>query len=152
MNEKMVVAAENYDRVDGRNAYRSAVKRLTLGAPTREENKTTPIAAQVWKVQADGTLAVDCELPVHQVLDLMIFLSRALLHFKEAYRLPLLYDPEHPAIERVGLQGDAMTVTVCADNPNIQSDILAFSQALGDLGELTGERLRTLRRLLEELE
>ena len=152
MNGKMVMVADGYDHIDGRNAYRSAVKRLTLGAPLLEENKAMQIAAQLWKEQADGTLEVSCELPVHQVMDLMLFLSRALLYFKEAYRLPGLYDPENPVVERIGLQGDAMNVSVCLDNPQIKQDILAFSQSISDLGELTGERLRTLTRLLEELE
>lgn len=152
MNEKIVMAANEYDRIDGKNAYRSSVKRLTLGAPGLEEHKSMPIAAQIWKEQADGTLAVSCELPVHQVFDLMILLSRTLLHFKEAYRLPLLYDPDDPIIERVGIQGDAMSVAVCTDNPDINGDILEFSQSLSDLGELTGERLRALARILQELE
>ena len=41
MNEKIVVSAEGYDRVDGRNAYRSHIKRITLGAPVLEENQST---------------------------------------------------------------------------------------------------------------
>ena len=39
MNEKIVLTAQGYDRVDGRNAYQSTVKKLTLGAPVNEENK-----------------------------------------------------------------------------------------------------------------
>lgn len=152
MNENIVMVAEKYDRVDGRNAYRSDVKRLTLGAPTLEHNQAMKIAAQVWKETTDGKLEISTELPIHQVLDLVIFLSRTLLHFREAYRQPLLYDPEKPTIDRVGLQGDAMSVSVCTENPNINEDMKKFSQALNDLGELTGERLRVLSRILEELE
>lgn len=110
------------------------------------------IAAQVWKQREDGALEISCELPIHQVLDLTIFLSRTLLYFKEAYRMPLLYDPDSPIVERVGIQGDAMTVSVCTDNPRLNDDILEFSQLISDLGELTGERLRTLTRILNELE
>ena len=51
MNEKIVVAATNYDRLDGRNAYHSDIKRLTLGAPTLNENKSIQIAAQLWTAQ-----------------------------------------------------------------------------------------------------
>ncbi len=152
MNERIVVTAQGYDRVDGRNAYRSSIKRLTLGAPTLEQNRTMKIAAQIWTALEDGTLEMSAELPIHQVFDLMIMLSRTLLHFKEAYRLPLLYDPDNPTIERIGLQGEALPVSICTDNPNINKDIQDFSQALSDLGELTGERLRTLTRILEELE
>ena len=71
----------------------------------REENKKMQIAAQIWKNDKDGELILAQELPIHQIFDLMIFLSRTLLYFKEAYRLPLLYDPEKPTVERVGVQG-----------------------------------------------
>lgn len=152
MNEKIVVAANGYDRLDGRNAYHSDLKRMTLGAPALKENQSMQIAAQLWTAQEDGTLKMSAELPIHQVFDLMIVLSRTLLYFKEAYRLPLLYDPDNPTIERIGLQGEALPVSICAENPNINKDIQDFSQALNDLGELTGERLRTLTRILKELE
>ncbi|NLV17128.1 MAG: hypothetical protein GXY50_07975 [Syntrophomonadaceae bacterium] len=152
MNEKIVMTADGYDRIDGRNAYQSDIKRLTLGAPVLEENKKMQIAAQIWKENTNGQLEMDTELPIHQVFDLMIFLSRVLLYFREAYRLPLLYDPQKPAVERVGIQGDVMPVSVCTENPNINEDIRAFSQALNDLGEINGERLRVLTRILEEME
>ena len=151
MNEKIVVAATNYDRLDGRNAYHSDIKRLTLGTPTLNENKSMQIAAQLWTAQEDDTLKISTEIPIHQIFDLMIILSRTLLYFKEAYRLPLLYDPDNPIIDRIGLQGEALPLEICTDNPTIQNDIQEFSQALNDLGELTGERLRTLNRILEEL-
>ena len=152
MNENIVMTVDGYDRIDGRNAYRSDIKRLTLGAPLREENKKMQIAAQVWKANADGQPEIYLELPIHQVLDLMIFLSRTLLYFREAYRLPLLYDPDKPTVERIGVQGGVMPVAVCTDNPNINTAIQAFSQALNDLGEINGERLRVLGRILQEME
>ena len=152
MNEKVVMVSNGYERIDGRNAYKSGIKRLTLGAPMLEENKKMQIAAQIWKNDKDGELILAQELPIHQIFDLMIFLSRTLLYFKEAYRLPLLYDPEKPLVERVGLQGDVLPVEVCVDNQNINEDIKAFAQSLNDLGELIGERKRVLNRILEELE
>ncbi|MCI9122040.1 MAG: hypothetical protein HFG00_11045 [Oscillibacter sp.] len=152
MNEKIVVSAEGYDRVDGRNAHRSHIKRITLGAPVLEENRSMQIAAQLWTAQEDGALNMSAELSINQVFDLMIVLSRTLLYFKEAYRFPLLYDPDNPTIERIGLQGNALPVSICTENPNITKDIQDFSQALNDLGELTGERFRTLSRIVEELE
>lgn len=152
MNEKIVLTAQGYDRVDGRNAYQSTVKKLTLGAPVNEENKKMQIAAQLWKENKDGELAISMELPIHQIFDLMIFLSRTLLYFKEAYRFPLLYNPDNPTVERIGVQGGVLPVEICVDNPNINEDIQTFSQSLNDLGELTGERLRTLTHIIEELE
>lgn len=152
MNEKIVLTAQGYDRVDGRNAYQSAVKKLTLGAPVNEENKKMQIAAQLWKENKDGELEISMEIPIHQIFDLMIFLSRTLLYFKEAYRFPLLYNPDNPTVERIGVQGGVLPVEICVDNPNINEDIQTFSQSLSDLGELTGERLRTLTHIIEELE
>ena len=152
MNEKVVMVSNGYERIDGRNAYKSGIKRLTLGAPMLEENKKMQIAAQIWKNDKDGELILAQELPIHQIFDLMIFLSRTLLYFKEAYRLPLLYDPEKPTVERVGVQGGVLPVEVCVDNQNINEDIKAFAQSLNDLGEIIGERRRVLSRILEELE
>ena len=152
MNEKIVLTAQGYDRVDGRNAYQSTVKKLTLGAPVNEENKKMQIAAQLWKENKDGELEISMEIPIHQIFDLMIFLSRTLLYFKEAYRFPLLYNPDNPTVERIGVQGGVLPVEICVDNPNINEDIQTFSQSLNDLGELTGERLRTLTHIIEELE
>lgn len=152
MNERIVLTAQGYDRVDGRNAYQSTVKKLTLGAPVNEENKKMQIAAQLWKENKDGELEISMELPIHQIFDLMIFLSRTLLYFKEAYRFPLLYNPDNPTVERIGVQGGVLPVEICVDNPNINEDIQTFSQSLSDLGELTGERLRTLTHIIEELE
>ena len=152
MNEKVVMVSNGYDRIDGRNAYQSGIKRLTLGAPMMEENKEMQIAAQIWKNDKDGELILAQELPIHQIFDLIIFLSRTLLYFKEAYRLPFLYDPEKPLVERVGVQGGVLPVEVCIDNQNINEDIKAFAQNLNDLGELIGERKRVLNRILEELE
>ena len=152
MNEKVVMVSNGYERIDGRNAYKFGIKRLTLGAPMLEENKKMQIAAQIWKNDKDGELILAQELPIHQIFDLMIFLSRTLLYFKEAYRLPLLYDPEKPTVERVGVQGGVLPVEVCVDNQNINEDIKAFAQSLNDLGEIIGERQRVLSRILEELE
>ena len=152
MNEKIVLTAQGYDRVDGRNAYQSTVKKLTLGAPVNEENKKMQIAAQIWRENENGELEISMELPIHQIFDLMIFLSRTLLYFKEAYRFPLLYNPDNPTVERIGVQGDVLPVEICVDNPNINEDIQTFSQSLNDLGELTGERLQTLTHIIEELE
>lgn len=152
MNERIVITADQYDRIDGRRAYHSDIKRLTLGEPALEENKNMKIAAQIWKENAKGELEISVELPIHQVFDLMIFLSRSLLYFADAYRLPLLYNPENPLVERIGVQGGVMSISVCTDNPGINEDIKKFSQSINDLGEINGDRLRVLTRILEELE
>ena len=37
--DNIVVVSEEYDRIDGRNAYHSDIKRLTVGMPVMEEYK-----------------------------------------------------------------------------------------------------------------
>ena len=152
VNQDIVITSEEYDRIDGRNAYHSNIKRLTLGMPVMEENKNMQIAMQIWKEKEDGTQSIAMELPIHHIMDFMLLLSRTMLYFREAYRYPLLYNPDNPVVERIGVQGGVMSVNICIDNPNIDDDIKKFSQALSDLGELTGERMRTLSRILEEME
>ncbi|GAB6087162.1 DUF6530 family protein [Alkaliphilus crotonatoxidans] len=152
MNEKTVMISKGYDRIDGRNAYDSDIKALTLGVPMLEENKKMQIAAQIWKLDNGGNSILAQEIPIHQVFDLMIFLARTLLYFKEAYRFPLLYDPEKPTVERIGVQGGVLPVEICSNNQNINEDIKTFAQCLNELGELIGERQRVLSRILEELE
>ena len=44
-----------------------------------------------------------------------------------------------------------MTVEVCTDNEMIDEDIKLFNQVLSDEGELIGERLRILSRILKEM-
>ena len=44
-----------------------------------------------------------------------------------------------------------MTVEVCTDNEKIDEDIKLFNQALSNDGEIIGERLRTLSRILKEM-
>lgn len=152
MNEKIVVKADDYDKIDGRNAYKSNIKRLTLGEPKFEKNKNMQIALQIWEENEDGELVISFELPIHQVMDLMIFLGRSMVYFREAYRLPLYYNPENPMIEKVGVQGGYMPIEICTENPDINEDIKKFVQYINDLGEITGERFRTLSRILEEME
>ena len=40
------------------------------------------------------------------------------------------YDEGNPKIDRIALQGDAMTVSVCTDNPMIDGDLELFLDAL----------------------
>jgi hypothetical protein len=112
VNKDIVIMSEGYDRIDGRNAYHSNIKRLTLGMPIMEKNKNMQIAMQIWEEKEDGTLSIAMELPIHQIMDSMIFLSRTMLYFREAYRYPLLYNSDNPVIERIGVQGG---VSICEE-------------------------------------
>ena len=150
LKHKPVIVSENYENVDGRKAYNSDAKGLSLGLAQWNDRGKVDISAKVWRHTGEKWSRQSEELPMHRVLDLAILICRSYLYFQEAYRFPKLYDPEKPVIDRIGLQGDAMTVEICTDNPMLDEDIKLFSQTLSKDGELIGERLRVLSRLLKE--
>ncbi|OFW53447.1 MAG: hypothetical protein A2163_06485 [Actinobacteria bacterium RBG_13_35_12] len=151
LKHKPVIVSENYENVDGRYAYNSDAKGLSLGLAQWNDRGKVDISAKVWRYTGEKWSRQSEELPLHRVLDLAILICRAKLHFREAYRDEKLYDTENPVIDRVGLQGDAMTVAICTDNEKINEDIKLFSQALSNDDELIGERLNTLSRILKEM-
>ena len=152
LKHKPVVVSENYEQVDGRYAYHSDAKGLSLGLAQWNDRGKVEISAKVWRHTGGKWSRQSEELPLHRVLDLAILIIRSLLYFQEeSYRFPKGYDPEHPVIDRVGLQGDAMTLAVCRDNEHLDGDLQLFQNALGEDGELIGERLRVLARLLKEM-
>jgi hypothetical protein len=150
LKHKPVIVSENYENIDGRKAYDTDAKGLSMGLAQWNDRGKVDISAKVWRYTGEKWSRQSEELPVHRVLDLAILACRTILYFQEAYRYPRLYDPENPRIDRIGLQGDAMTVEVCTDNPMIDEDIELFAQALGKDGELIGERLRVLSDLLRK--
>lgn len=151
LKHKPVIVSENYENVDGRNAYHSDAKGLSLGLAQWNDRGKVDISAKVWRYTGEKWSRQSEELPLHRVLDLAILIVRAKDYFQEAYRYEKLYDPDRPVIDRIGLQGDAMTVSVCTDNEKIEEDLKLFRQALSKDDELLGERLRTLSRLLKEM-
>jgi len=151
LKHKPVIVAENYANIDGRTAYQTDAQGLSLGLAQWNDRGKVDISAKVWRHTGGKWSRQSEELPLHRVLDLAILVCEAQLHFKEAYRYEHLYDEENPVIKRVGLQGDAMTVEVCTGNEQINEDIQLFQQALNNDGELIGERLRTLSRILKEM-
>ncbi|HYE11455.1 MAG TPA: DUF6530 family protein [Patescibacteria group bacterium] len=151
LKHKPVIVSENYENVDGRYAYNTDAKGLSLGLAQWNDRGKVDVSAKVWRYTGEKWSRQSEELPLHRVLDLAILVCRAKLHFREAYRFEKLYDTENPVIERVGLQGDAMTVAVCTDNEKINEDIKLFNQALSNDDELIGERLRTLSTILKEM-
>ena len=146
-----VIVAEDYAHIDGRTAYHTDAQGLSLGLAQWNDRGRVDISAKVWRHTGEKWSRQSEELPLHRVLDLAILVCRAAQHFREAYRYPKLYDPNAPTIDRIGLQGDAMTVEVCTTNPKIDEDIQLFAQALSQDDELLGERFRTLARVLEEM-
>ena len=152
LKHKPVIVCENYENIDGRYAYNSDAKGLSLGLAQWNERGSVEISAKVWRYTGEKWSRQSEELPLHRVIDLAILICRTQQHFREAYRMEKLYDPKKTTIDRVGLQGDAMTVSVCTDNEKIDGDIQLFRQKLSDDDELIGERFRTLSRLLKEMD
>ena len=150
LKHKPVIVTEDYENIDGRKAYNTDAKGLSLGLAQWNDRGKLDISAKVWRYTGEKWSRQSEELPMHRVLDLAILTCRSYLYFQNAYRYPKLYDPDNPLIDRVGLQGDAMTIEVCKDNPMIDEDIQLFSQALSQDGEIIGERLSVLSRLLKE--
>ncbi len=151
LKHKPVIVSENYENVDGRYAYNSDAKGLSLGLAQWNDRGKVDISGKVWRHTGEKWSRQSEELPLHRVLDLAILACRAKMYFQDAYRYEKLYDPDKPIIDRVGLQGDAMTVAVCSDNEKIDEDIQLFNQALSHDDELLGERLHTLARILREM-
>lgn len=150
LKHKPVIVSENYENVDGRSAYESDAKGLSLGLAQWNDRGKVEISAKIWRYTGQKWSRQSEELPLHRVLDLAILICRAKMYFKDAYRYPKFYDEENPVIDRVGMQGDAMTVSVCTENPMIDEDIKLFADALARDDELLSERLNLLANLLRE--
>jgi len=151
LKHKPVIVVEDYENIDGRYAYDTDTKGLSLGLAQWNDRGKVDISAKVWRYTGEKWSRQSEELPLHRVLDLAILVCRAKQHFREAYRFPDLYEKGKPQLDRIGLQGDAMTVSVCIDNEKIDEDIRLFRDALSRDDELLGERLATLSRLLKEM-
>ncbi len=151
LKHKPVIIVENYGNVDGRQAYSSEAKGLSLGLAQWNDRGKVEISAKVWRYTGEKWSRQSEELPLHRVLDLAILVCKGKQHFQEAYRHPKLYDEKNPRIDRVGLQGDAMMVEICTGNQMIDEDIQLFSQALSRDDELLSERLHLLADLLRDM-
>jgi len=151
LKHKPVIVSENYENVDGRYAYQSDAKGLSLGLAQWNDRGKVDVSAKVWRHTGEKWSRQSEELPLHRVIDLAILICRTKQHFRDAYRYPKLYDTEQPVIDRVGIQGDAMTVAVCTDNENIDEDIALFRDALAVDDEMLGERFAVLSRILKEM-
>ncbi|MDO4572097.1 MAG: DUF6530 family protein [Clostridia bacterium] len=153
LKHKPVLAVEDYERVDGRAAYASEAKGLSIGLAQWNERGRVDASAKVWRYTGEKWSRQSEELPLHRVLDLAILLVRARRFlFEESYRFDKGYDPEQPLIERIGVQGDAMSLAVCTGNAHIEEDIRLLKEAFARDAELIGERMQVLRRALEEAE
>jgi len=152
LKHKPVIVAEDYENIDGRSSGSSDAKGLSLGLAQWNDRGRVDISAKVWRYTGEKWSRQSEELPLHRVLDLAILICSARRYFmEEAYRYPKLYDEAKPHLERIGLQGDAMTVKVCTDNELIDEDIKLFFDALSRDDELISERLHLLADMLRDM-
>lgn len=151
LKHKPVIVSENYENIDGRTAHASDAKGLSLGLAQWNDRGKVDISAKVWRYTGEKWSRQSEELPMHRVLDLAILICSAKKYFAEAYRMPGLYDKDNPVVERIGLQGDAMTVEVCSGNEMIDEDIRLFADVFARDDELIAERLHMLSNMLIDL-
>lgn len=151
LKHKPVIVVPNYENVDGRYAYDSDAKGMSLGLAQWNDRGKVDVSAKIWRHTGEKWSRQSEELPLHRILDSAILVCRAKEYFREAYRYEKLYDPSNPRIDRVPLQGDAMTIQVCTDNPLIDSDIQLFAQSQSKDDELISERLTKLAGILRSM-
>lgn len=151
LKHKPVFLVEDYDKIDGHNAWESDAKGLTLGLAQWNERGKVDISGKVWRHTGEKWSRQSEELPITRILDLAILVAQSSLYLQEAYRYDKFYDPDDPQVDIIGLQGGRMTVQVDTDNPKIDEDIILFNDTMNKDGELIGERYRTLKRLLTDL-
>ena len=152
LKHKPVIAVENYENVDGRAAYDSEAKGLSIGLAQWNDRGRVDASAKVWRYTGEKWSRQSEELPLHRVLDLAILIVRTQRYLtEEAYRYKGGYDKAAPVIDRIGVQGDAMTVSVCERNPQIEGDLALLADAFGRDSELLGERMHILQQELSSL-
>ncbi|MCP4108294.1 MAG: hypothetical protein GY749_22590 [Desulfobacteraceae bacterium] len=151
LKHKPVIISEDYDLIDGRDANKSEAKGLSLGLAQWNERGNVEISAKIWRHTGNKWSRQSEELPLHRVLDLAILVCKTKIFFAERYYKKENDYPDYPLLDRIGLQGSAMNVSVCKDNEHIESDINLFDECLHKDDEIISERLNVLSRLLKEL-
>ena len=151
LKHKPVIVAEDYDRIDGRH-HQSDAKGLSLGLAQWNDRGTVDISAKVWRHTGGKWSRQSEELPIHRVLDLAILIVKTRKVFQDRYHKNEHEYPHFPLLDRIGLQGDAMNVSVCTDNEQVETDFDLFEAALAKDDEIISERMRVLSGLLKELE
>jgi len=151
LKHKPVIVSEDYDRIDGRKANHSEAKGLSLGLAQWNERGSVDISAKIWRHTGGKWSRQSEEIPLHRVLDLAIMIVKTRKIFLERYHKNEKDYPNYPLLQRIGLQGDAMNVSVCTDNEYIEGDLDLFEASLAKDDEILSERMRVLQAALEDL-
>lgn len=150
LKHKPVIVSEDYDKIDGREEGSDA-KGLSVGLAQWNDRGKVAVSAKIWRYTGEKWSRQSEEMPLHRVIDLAIFVCRTKQYFRDAYRYEKLYQENDPQIDRIPLQGGAMDVSVCVDNPFLDEDIKLVAQGLAKDDELLGERLARLAAILREM-
>lgn len=152
LKHKPVIVAPNYEQVDGRQAYQSDAKGLSLGLAQWNDRGRVDISAKVWRYTGEKWSRQSEELPLHRVLDLAILacghgciFAKRLTNTLSCTTLP------RRRLTALACRADAMTVEVCEENEHIDEDIGLFFEGLSKDDELLGERFAILSRILKEM-
>ena len=65
LKHKPVIVCENYENVDGRAAYRSEAKGLSLGLAQWNDRGKVDVSAKVWRHTGEKWSRQSEELPLH---------------------------------------------------------------------------------------
>ncbi len=143
LKHKPVVVVEAYERVDGRSAYDSEARGLSLGLAQWNDRGNVDISAKVWRYTGEKWSRQSEELPLHRVLDLAILIAQAKRHYASEASVA-----GGDVVAQVPLQGELMTISLCRDNEKFATDEKLLRDALGRDDELLSERLRALYDVL----
>ncbi|MBN1620183.1 hypothetical protein JW890_05635 [candidate division WOR-3 bacterium] len=152
LKHKPVIVSEDYDKIDGRSAYKSEAKGISLGLAQWNERGKVDISAKIWRHTGKKWSRQSEELPFHRVLDLAILICRTKLFFQEKYMKNEKDYPKYPLLDRISLQGGAMNFSVCTENDHLEEDIKLFDDCLHKDDEILSERLKILGDLLKKLD
>ncbi len=151
LKHKPVIVSEDYDKIDGRKANMTDAKGLSLGLAQWNDRGNVDISAKIWRHTGDKWSRQSEEVPFHRVLDLAILICKSKLFFQERYYKNEKDYPDYPNLERIGLQGGAMNMSVCTDNEHLEDDMKLFDDCLHKDDEILSERLNKLSAVLKEL-
>ena len=87
-------------------------------------------------------------MPLNRFFDLTILIIRSQIYFRERYKIK----DDVTKLDRIGLQGGALNVELCAENDQLKSDIELFDECLRKDDEILAERLNVIKGLLSNLD
>jgi len=152
LKHKPVIVSDNYDKIDGRYAEETDAKGLSLGLAQWSDRDILEISAKIWRYTGEKWSRQSEEMPLHRVLDLAILICKTKLFFMERYHKNEKDFPQYPLLDRVGLQGGALNVSVCVDNEQIEKDMNLFEKCLKQDDEIISERLNVLFDILKAID